>query len=239
MGSKIHVPSLEFPANYVFAVNEGGVGGKSKESSLNKINGLSMDEYNQANPNGVMRLNSSSKLSSFPANPNTFNVPVTVNGPTEAPVSSTVDYQITNYSDFNNYNVSVSAGSFTRSKGNIKITTPAQIGRIFLTINGRNIPIDVYQKRTSPVLSFTKENSIYSLSGNAFSPLGVGDSHIESHWEISRDSNFDDIVLRDYNNTQKLTSYQFRSNITGYYARVAYVGSSSNVTEWSNVVQLN
>lgn len=239
MGSKIHKPYLDLPVGFIASVNQGGLGGVTKEASLQNINALPLSELVANNPNGAILLGADGKLTDFTMDSKSFVVPANLNGPTEAPINSQINYEITNYNEFSTYTVSVNKGSFIRTKGNIVIQTPNELGTMELTINNRKIIIQLYALRSIPTLSVSKLNSIFTLTGSAFVPSIADDTHVETHWEISRDSNFTDIILRDYNNTEKLTSYTYRSNVNGYYARASYVGSKGNVSGWSLPIQMN
>lgn len=192
-------------------------------------------------PEGLIALDANGKIpmSFFPVDNR-----VNLQGQLNALSQQTVVFEITDFDSFKTYDLSVTAGTVSRSGSLITVTTPNALGNIGLTVNGKTYTIIVQlaapQKPTiiTPVNNSNVLTTSYALTASAFQSFGDGSTHQSSDWQIANSSDFSSVFSNIVDSTTNKTTY----TVTGlmdtntYYARVRYKGSNGNYGEWSDTV---
>lgn len=220
-------------------INKGGTGVKAASqlpAALSIVGKVHMGV-----PNGVAKAGMDGLL---PADqlPRYITPSVTIDGPEEVFQGQTVVFTITNYDVKTSYNITVSAGTVSRSGRDITFVAPNSVQNVTMFVNGRacNVPIlasaPAKPTITAPVYGSSFAGPNYTFIGNAYT--GSALSHLSSDWQIATDVNFTDIRYQTLNDTVSKTSWAVSNMTTGltYLVRVRYRASDGTVSSYSDPV---
>lgn len=166
----------------------------------------------------------------------------TISGPTSFPINTAQTFTITNYTAPCTYNVSVSAGTFTRSGANISYTAPNAVGNYTITVNGSvysfstTLPAINQPSVVSPVNAATNLGPTVNFTASAFSISSGSDTQRASNWQLATDPGFTNVIQSTYNDSTNLTTWgvnNLAANTT-FYIRVQYIGNSGSLSPYSN-----
>jgi len=168
------------------------------------------------------------------------------------------NYQITNYSSFDTYQVNATfdataTGSVSITDDLVSITVDSgSTGSLVLTVTKSgvdynfNIAIGASQV-DRPSLTYPSNGSTAITTNVTFTstsfkttPSDFGDTHQSSDWEVATDSGFSNIVASSYTDTSNLTQWQVTPELsagTVYYVHVRYTGASLGTSAWSQAIQ--
>lgn len=221
----------------IVPIGKGGTGKGNIPEFADSLNGIKFNQRNAAN--GVAGLNIHTKLDK-----ELFDIKsISINGNDTIQVNSVATYNIVNYSSFNEYDISVSSGSFTVAGGVISYTAPSQPETVIMTVNGRQfvlniVPIVAYvvtPNVITPVNGSLNLGPNISFTSNAFEASGGVDTHESSDWQIATDANFSNIVASVTDDVNNKTSWNVSNLVTntGFYVRVRYKGTNMGYSNWS------
>ena len=154
----------------------------------------------------------------------------------------TGQYLIKNYSEFEEYEVSVTAGSVSRVGNVITVTAPQPAEDIWLIVNGESSKIRILEN------GYLKPSILYPLSGVENTELTLtvemtepvishGEpSYVETEVQIATDAAFTQNVqsfFSTYGDEVELTNLQ---TLTLYYTRTRHIEAVKGPSPWSDVV---
>lgn len=228
--------------DYVVPVSLGGTGSNDLSVAAANLKLVRQSQIGQANgPMGLDALGQldPAKFSGLPATNR-----VNVQGNFAVIISTTVQFVITDYDSFKSYTVSVSVGTVSRSGDTITYTAPGTAQVATLTINGRQMTINVnVPAPQQPVISAPTNGSTnqptasLSVTASAFVPVGDSSTHTSSDWQLATDSGFTSVILQSLNDTTNKTTWSPSVTLnvnTTYYLRVRYKGSNGNFSSYSS-----
>lgn len=125
----------------VAPINKGGSGATSKLQAVSNIGGISRTIRNQ--PHGVLAAGADGYISSSVLTALGIGAGFSIQGPDHIVRGGTARYFITNFISQQAMDVSVSAGSVTQVGEEILVTAPATGSSLTLSINGREIMIEL------------------------------------------------------------------------------------------------
>jgi hypothetical protein len=198
-------------------------------------------------PNGVVPLDANAKIPLINLPAASVTTP-TLKGPLEVAVGQVVSYTITNYDVKTVYTVSASAGSVSVTAGVIGFTAPATAQNVTLTINGRQVTLEVVPVRPrAPVVaavtfghSASTDGAGLVISASAFEMLSGSSTHKSTSWQVSLNSDFSNTVVNDQDNLVNKNTASFTGLLinTTYYVRAAFKNASDVVSGWSKPVEI-
>ena len=154
----------------------------------------------------------------------------TLQGDTAPYIAQTKTYQITNYSSFSTYSVSVSSGTVSISGDAITYTAPATAGNVDLTMLVDSHPtvftITVQAAgvgkptNISPLDGASGVTESPTLQSSAFTAYGLPDTHLASRWTV-------------YQGGSQVHSSGWRNNALTSYTVPAGVLSVSTTYNWT------
>ena len=228
----------------ILPLAKGGTGSPDSDGAANQLLALDLDRRNIAN--GVVGLNEQGKIYNELFTEETWDAAVSINGPTSIIVNSNNIYTIGRYGSFNEYNVSVSAGSVNRINDTIAFIAPSSPQTVIMALNGKSFNIDVVPVTayiTTPSITSPSTGSInlgpdVTFTSSSFGVSGGSDAHEGSDWQIATDSNFTSILSSITNNSTNKTSWAITGLLanTTYYVRTRYKGTNIGYSNWSVVV---
>ena len=121
----------------ILPIDNGGTLSTTAAAAAASLHLVTTDMINVAK--GVVKLNSAGKVDKI--NTNSFNVHLT--GPNTVNTNGKITIWISDYDDFTTYTVSSSTGVVKRVKDIIQFTAPATPGPVMITVNDRQIIINV------------------------------------------------------------------------------------------------
>ena len=176
---------------------------------------------------------------------------VTVVGPTQALQGETVEWVITNYDIFTNYDISGDFGDLTVNGDTISKTidssTPTGDRTLSIRVgnNTRELPIKIIGRGVNkPSITSPNDdargislNTTMTSSSFTTTPSGI-DSHESSQWQLSKVVDFSSIAVNETVGGSERTAWSTptldRNSV--YYARVRYKGAGSGWSPWSDVI---
>nr|WP_313403192.1 phage tail protein [Pseudomonas sp.] len=181
---------------------------------------------------------------------------VSLDGPVLVYPGSSNTYQITDYDAFAVYQASSTAGNVTLSGDvlvlDVPIDEPPGLAALEVKRNDATavfkVPVGsaAIERPTlvSPVDGATGVTFEPVLQAAAFTVYPAShDAHVETHWQVARDSAFTQLVL-DLQGADKLTTFSLADAgvrldpSTRYYARAKYIGAAL-ASAWSAPVAFN
>jgi hypothetical protein len=233
-------PSVEYD-EYTVPIELGGTAGKNPTEALSNLRLVSVASKDQAN--GPVALDATGKVDAAKLPVIAGTNKVNVKGTFFVVVNESLQFQITDYDSFKNYNVTASAGTVSQSGDTISYTAPGTAQTVTLTVAGRAIQFNVQASQpnqptiTVPVSGSTNVSTSQQASASAFSAKGTADTHASSDWQLATDTNFATIVQQVVADTVNKTTWTPTMSVnTTYYLRVRYKGASGNYGPWSSPV---
>lgn len=166
---------------------------------------------------------------------------------------SSENYQITNFSSFDAYEVSIEFDD--GGTGNASITDDlisvdidaGATGGVILTVTKAGVDYDFELAIGSsqinrpsivfPVNGATNMPTNITLESSNFTTTPAGfDTHTAADWQVATDITFSDVIAESLNDTNNLLQWSVDANLqpnTTYYARVRYYGNTLTVSSWS------
>jgi hypothetical protein len=225
------------------SMDKGGIGGNTVEEAVFNLSVVQQKEINQ--PNGVAGLDLNGKIpvSILPSGLG-FKEDVPLTGPVDVHVNDTVTYTIGMFSSFDEYVVSASAGSVSRTGDTITYVAPATPATVTLTVNDTEVTVNVVPVTayvgtpsiTSPVVGATNLGPDVVLTGSVFVANGGSDTHASSDWQVATDVAFTNIVASVVDSTSDKITWTATNLLenTTHYARVRYKGVTMGYSNWSS-----
>lgn len=220
-------------------INKGGTGVKAA-SQLPAALGI-VGKIHMGAPNGVAKAGMDGLL---PANqlPRYIAPSVTIDGPEEVFQGQTVVFTITNYDVKTSYNITVSAGTVSRSGKDITFVAPNSVQNVTMFVNGRACSVPILASApskpsiTAPVYGAAFAGPSYTFLANAYA--GSALNHTSSDWQIATDANFTDIRYQTLSDAVNKTSWALTGMTVGlaYLVRVRYRASDGAVSSYSDPV---
>lgn len=162
---------------------------------------------------------------------------ISINGDTSCFVNETKTYIINNYSAFDTYNITISAGSVTRKNEVITITAPSSAQTITLTINKKTFNIEVKASGVvtptivSPNNGSVNQNSSTTVTISGFQSQGASDTLKQTTWEVATDAGFSQNRYT-YTNTSSSYTFSGLQPSQTYYWRAKYSGHNNGDSAW-------
>ena len=172
--------------------------------------------------------------------------PISVVGPTSVYVTTTVTLTITDFDDFNTYNVTASHGTISRSGATITYTAPGTVpsgGADTITIQRgtgqRTLTIQILPASVlPPTVTVTGAPSDVPktplIGTSAFQTVGVSDTHASTTWRVRRVAD-NSVVWESVNNTVNKTQITVPSGIlqtnTQYRFEAIHNGTTLGASE--------
>ena len=240
--AKINLPTA-YAYDYVLPVELGGLGSSDVAQAADNIGLVTTSTLNA--PNGILALDANGNVSESSIPPGTQTVPDRIIGPLKVATNQVAIYNINNYDSNRTYNVSVSAGTISRSGRTLTLTAPSSVQTITLTINNRAVNIDIVTLvSVTPVIIYPTNGATglgknLEFQSSSYSPTDPIDYHVYSDWEIATDTGFSNIVKSSYSDSVNLTKIVFK-NLTAstvYYVRVRYKSYIHGVSPWASFKQ--
>ncbi len=219
---------------------QGGLGTTTAQSAKVALNAIPIEDIDM--PDGVVGLDSEGRISASLI-PELGVTQIAVKGPTSVFVGQTVQYKITNYDMFTLYALEVISGSVSRIRDTIYYTAPTNAQPGGFTLNGRSIrptikpPGPVTPSITSPVNNSAAVSTSYSFTSSVFEQIGDAATHQSTDWQIATDADFTNVVKTTINDTVNKTNWPVTGldSSTSYFARVRYLSTNGNYSDWSDV----
>jgi hypothetical protein len=231
----------------VLSVEKGGTGGNNQTSAEQNLEFILSSKLNA--PLGVAGLDNTRHVKKEQLPISIRNLGISIDGAKQVTAGSINNYSIVGYSGFDSYTVSVSAGSISRTNGNISFTAPNTPQTVSLTINGRVFTIDVVPASayvntpsiTSPINGAVNQGPDVVINSSAFSVSGGTDTHEGTDWQVATDATFTNIVTNLVNNTSNKISLTITGLLanTQYFIRARYKGINLGYGNWSATVIIN
>jgi hypothetical protein len=227
----------------ILPLAKGGTGSSNNDGAANQLSAIDLDRRNAAN--GAVGLNEHRKIYNDLFTEETWDAAVSINGPVSVVINSNNTYTIGRYSTFNEYNVSVSAGSVSRVDGTITFIAPSSPQTAIITLNGRQFSIDVTPSTdhvntpgvVSPVAGAANLGPDITFTGSSFGVSGGSDTHEGSDWQLATDAGFASIVASVTNSASDKTNWTVTGlpPATQYYVRTRYKGTGMGYSNWSTM----
>ncbi|MAX51270.1 MAG: hypothetical protein CMH22_05330 [Methylophaga sp.] len=166
---------------------------------------------------------------------------------------SSENYQITNFSSFDTYEVSIEFDN--GGTGNVSITDDlisvdidaGATGGVILTVTKGGVAYDfelaIGSSRINrpsiifPVNGATNMPTNITLESSNFTTTPAGfDTHTATDWQVATDITFSNVIAESLNDTTNLLQWSVDADLqpnTTYYARVRYYGNTLTVSSWS------
>jgi hypothetical protein len=143
----------------VAEIHEGGTGANNTIEAIDNLGGISRVMLGR--PGGVAMANS---LGKFPIPGNATAVSEALEGPRQIVRGATVTYLITNYDSRRPVNVSISAGSVSRSGDEIRVVAPMTGNSVVLTVGGRSVTIPLVDGGlVKPLVIYPKPGQLFEV----------------------------------------------------------------------------
>lgn len=222
---------------------KGGTGASDAFQAVQNLGGIHVSQLDV--PNGYAITNENNQLPDkyFGGEGSSFGL-TTLNGPLQLVPDQVVQYTITNYDSYSEYEVAADVGEVSIEDDVITYVAPTATGDAGFTVNGRQVTIPVVNNQvnapaiTSPTDGAVNRPLSFSATANAFSLASGSDSHLSSDWQVARDSAFTNLVSNYANDTVNKTSIQLTNlpSNTTLYLRVRYRGATLGYSAWSPVI---
>jgi len=172
---------------------------------------------------------------------------------------SSENYQITNFSSFDTYEVSIEFDN--GGTGNVSITDDlisvdidaGATGGVVLTVTKGGVAYDFELAIGSsqinrpsivfPVNGATNMPTNITLESSNFTTTPAGfDTHTATDWQVATDITFSNVIAESLNDTTNLLQWSVDADLqpnTTYYARVRYYGNTLTVSSWSQTASFD
>ena len=219
-------------------ISKGGTGSTNLNEVITNFDLIPKTQINQ--PNGILG-KTAGKIDVAKINKTSS---VTIDGPSLIAINTPTIYTISNYDSSKTYTVSVSNGTATVNENKITVIVTSATS-FTLTVNTKIYPItSVDTIINKPSITFPTNNVINMgesvvIITSPYTAYGDHGGHNSTDWQVSRNSNFTDIVINNQGDTERKTSFTILNltNNTEYYLRARYKTNNGTYSEWSNTVK--
>lgn len=152
-------------------------------------------------------------------------------------------YQITNYSNFLDYQVSVNTGDVSIVGDQITLSVPHDAETIALTVVVDGVPSvfnlavnQAYIRAPGVVSPVAPVSSTFSITTSAFESIGQSDVHISTDYQLATDENFENIIWSEMGSGELETisvPFGVVSPNQSYWLRVRFTGQNLGESNWT------
>ena len=240
----IHSPAADY-SKCVLPIESGGTGAQTLAQAAQNLHLVTNDMIGQ--PDGPVPLDSSGKIPLSFMPEELLRTSISLQGNTAIVTGQTVEFQITDYDSFKNYNITASGGTIVQVGDIVQFTAPGSAQDIQVTIGGREFVFEVISPQparpfiSAPVNAASGLSSRITVVASAFQAIGGVFTHLNTDWQVASDSNFATIVyqsLADTANKTTIDLVNLPANQT-FYLRCRYRGSDNSVSNYSQSVSFS